>query len=110
MRIGSDDDYLNGVRQKQVGTKCSTLRDFRPQSADRRDFSLSSMAIEPLIKRDANHRCPICGGDTELVSITLTHRNDGMQQVEVTSPRRRCANLKCKGHDDGLDNYNFADR
>jgi len=31
-----------------------------------------------------------------------------MHQVEVTSPRRRCANLKCKGHDDGLDK--FADQ
>jgi hypothetical protein len=44
------------------------------------------------------------------VSITFTHRDGEMQQIEVTSPRRRCADLKCKGHDDGLDNYNFADR
>ena len=68
-----------------------------------------SMAIEPLIKRDPSYRCPICGDDTELVSITLTHRDGEMQQVEVTSPRRRCANLKCKGHGDGLDKYDFAD-
>jgi hypothetical protein len=67
------------------------------------------MAIEPLIKRDPSHRCPICGGDTELVSITFTHRDGEMQQIEVTSPRRRCANLKCKGHDDGLNQYNFDD-
>jgi hypothetical protein len=66
------------------------------------------MGIEPLIKRDPSHRCPICGGDTELVSITFTHRDGEMQQVEVTSPRRRCANLKCKGADDGLDK--LADR
>jgi hypothetical protein len=64
----------------------------------RRGFSLSSMGIEPLIKRDPSHRCPICGGDTELVSITFTHRDGEMQQVEVTSPRRRCANLNCTGH------------
>jgi hypothetical protein len=68
------------------------------------------MAIEPLIKRDPTHQCPICGGDTELVSITLTHRDGEMQQIEVTSPRRRCANLQCKGHDDGLDHYKFDDR
>ena len=61
------------------------------------------MAIEPRIKRDPSRKCPICGGDTELVSITFTHRDGEMQQVEVTSPRRRCANLKCKGHGDGLD-------
>ena len=58
------------------------------------------MGIEPLIKRDPTHQCPICGGDTELVSITLTHRDGEMQQIEVTSPRRRCANLQCKGHND----------
>jgi hypothetical protein len=62
----------------------------------RRRFNLSSMGVKPLIKRDPNHRCPICGGDTELVSITFTHRDGEKQQVEVTSPRRWCANLKCK--------------
>jgi len=67
------------------------------------------MAIEPLIKRDPSHRCPICGSDTELVSITFTHQDGEKHQIEATSPRRRCANLKCKGHDDGLDNYDFAD-
>jgi hypothetical protein len=70
----------------------------------RRGFSRSSMGIEPLIKRDPSHRSPICGGDTELVSITFTHRDgehgEVEQQVEVTSPRRRCANLQCKGHND----------
>ena len=72
-------------------------------------LAFQSMAIEPLIKRDPTHQCPICGSDTELVSITFAHRDGEMQQTEVTSPRRRCANLKCKGHDDGLNHYNFDD-
>jgi hypothetical protein len=63
-----------------------------------------------LSKCDPSHRCPICGADTELVSITFTHRDGEMQQIGVTSPRRRCANLKCKGHEDGLNHYNFDDR
>ena len=68
------------------------------------------MAIEPVIRRDPSHKCPICGDDTELYTIGLTYRDGAKHQTEVTSPRRRCANLTCKGHDDGLDNYNFADR
>lgn len=46
---------------------------------------LFEQGIEPLIKRDPSHRFPICGGDTELVSITFTHRDGEMQQAEVTS-------------------------
>ena len=68
----------------------------------RQGFSLTSMGIETLIKRDPSYRCPICGGDTELVSFAFTHQDGVKHQVEVTSPLRRCANLKCKGHD-GLD-------
>jgi hypothetical protein len=60
------------------------------------------MAIESVIRRDASHKCPICGGDTELYTIALRHRDGAEPPVEVSSPHRRCADLKCKGHDDGL--------
>lgn len=66
------------------------------------------MAIEPVIRRDPSHKCPICGGDTELYTIAFTHQDGAKHQIEVSSPRRRCADLKCKGHDDGLDK--LADR
>jgi hypothetical protein len=56
------------------------------------------MAIEPLVKRDPEHPCPICGADTELVSQTLTSWNDHKHQVVVTPDRRRCSDLKCRGH------------
>jgi hypothetical protein len=60
------------------------------------------MPIEPIAERDTDHRCPICGGETELVSFALTHRDGQKHQVEVTSKRRRCAALDCQGHN-GLD-------
>jgi transposase len=60
------------------------------------------MPIEPLVIRDPDHRCPICGGETELISQTFTSWDGEKHQVEVTSRRRRCAVLDCKGHADGL--------
>jgi len=60
------------------------------------------MPIETISVRDADHRCPICGGETELVSLGLTHWDGEKHQVEVTSKRRRCAVLDCHGHS-GLD-------
>ncbi len=60
------------------------------------------MPIETINLRDADHRCPICGGETELVSLGLTHWDGEKHQVEVTSKRRRCAVLDCHGHS-GLD-------
>ena len=63
---------------------------------------MRDMPIEPLIVRDADHRCPICGGETELVSQTLTHYDGQKDQLEVTPQRRRCAVLDCHGHS-GLD-------
>ncbi|BBY36173.1 hypothetical protein MMAN_03070 [Mycobacterium mantenii] len=69
------------------------------------------MAIEPIIERDPGHKCPICGDDTELYTIGLTHWDGEKHQMQVSSPpRRRCTNLKCKGHDDGLHKYDFGDR
>ncbi len=68
------------------------------------------MAVEPIIERDPSHKCPICGDDTELYTIGFTHWDGEKHQTQVSSPpRRRCANLKCKGHDDGLDHHNFDD-
>ena len=60
------------------------------------------MPIEPVIVRDADHRCPFCGGETELVSHALTHYDGQKELVEVTPKRRRCAVLDCHGHS-GLD-------
>ncbi|MEZ0351667.1 hypothetical protein [Mycobacterium sp. pR1184] len=69
------------------------------------------MAIEPIIERDPSHKCPICGGDTELYTIGVTQWNGEKHQTQISSrPRRRCADLMCKGHDDGLDKYDFGDR
>jgi transposase len=62
--------------------------------------------IETLAVRDRNHRCPICGGETELVRPsrigTVTHWDGEKHQTEVTSRRRRYAVLDCRGHSDGL--------
>ncbi len=60
------------------------------------------MGIEPITTRDADHHCPICGGETELISEALTHWDGEKHQTEVTSRRRRCAVLDCVGHN-GLD-------
>ena len=35
--------------------------------------------------------------------MTLVSWDGVKHQVEVTSPRRRCADLHCPGHADGLD-------
>lgn len=59
-------------------------------------------AVEPIAERDHEHRCPICGGETELVSIGFVHRDGEQHQVEVSPKRRRCAVLDCHGHS-GLD-------
>ena len=56
------------------------------------------MPLEPLIRRDPDHRGRICGAIGELVSKTLTSCNDRKHQVEVTPQRRRCADLNCAGH------------
>ncbi len=64
----------------------------------------------PITEHDADHRCPICGGETELVSIGFEYSDGEEHQIEVSPRRRRCASLKCKGHDDGLDQYDFEDR
>jgi hypothetical protein len=65
------------------------------------------MPIEPLIRSDPEHPCPICGYDTELVSETFTSYGEhgDKHQVEVGSPVWRCANLKCPGHSDGLSEF-----
>ena len=63
---------------------------------------MRDMPIEPRVVRDPDHRCPICGGETELVSETLTHWDGIKHQAEVTSQRGRCAVLDCPGHADGL--------
>jgi hypothetical protein len=62
-------------------------------------------AVEAITERDPDHRCPICGGETELVSIGFVHRNGKRHQTEVSPKRRRCAVLNCRGHADGLDKY-----
>jgi hypothetical protein len=54
-------------------------------------------AVEPIIERDPQHRCPICGGETELVSIGFVHRDGEKHQVAVSPKRRRCAALDCRG-------------
>jgi len=56
------------------------------------------MPIETISLRDADHRCPICGGETELISHALTHSDGQKKQVEVTPKRRRCVDLDCHGH------------
>ena len=63
-------------------------------------FSVRNMdtPIEPSTVRDTDHRCPICGGETELISIALTHWDGRKYQAEVTPKRRRCAALDCQGH------------
>jgi hypothetical protein len=58
--------------------------------------------VEPITERDLDHRCPICGGETELVSIGFVHRDGEKHQIEVSPKRRRCAVLDCHGHS-GLD-------
>ena len=63
---------------------------------------MRDMPIESLIRHDPGHPCPICGGDTELVSHTLTSWDGIKHQVEVSPPKRRCADLNCPGHADGL--------
>jgi hypothetical protein len=60
------------------------------------------MPIEPLVVQDPDHRCPICGGETELISHALTHWDGEKEQVEVTPKRRRCADPDCHGRS-GLD-------
>lgn len=82
----------------------SAREDFRPLVPTPTGFSVSDMdeAVEPITERDPGHRCPICGGETELVSIGFVHRDGEKHQVEVSPKRRRCAVLDCHGHG-GLD-------
>jgi hypothetical protein len=55
-------------------------------------------AVEAITERDSDHRCPICGGETELVSVGFVHRDGEKHQIEVSPKRRRCAVLDCRGH------------
>ena len=82
----------------------STPEDFRPLVPTPTRSSVSEMdeAVEPIAERDHEHRCPICGGETELVSIGFVYRDGEKHQVEVSPKRRRCAALDCHGHS-GLD-------
>ena len=53
---------------------CPAPEDFRHSFQHPRGFSVQDMdmPIEPRIERDPDHPCPICGGDTELISETFT--------------------------------------
>jgi hypothetical protein len=52
---------------------------------------------QPTIQSDPNHPCPICGGGTERVYLTMTPFHSTDERKGSTQVTRQCADPSCSG-------------